>query len=96
MEKVVIKITVYKELDPDLYESVSGLPLRQRAALIRRLWREGLIPGGRPTETHELMVLPATDLAGQPEPAADNNGADKELLRKDLATQGLSVLSAFV
>lgn len=98
MGKLVIKITVHQSVDPDLYDSVSGLPLRRRSAVIRRLWRQGLQPGSRKDETPRLADPPHTQLGSEEEAAvtADpgSNGADgNNLLRKHLG--GLSGLAAF-
>lgn len=97
MAKLVIKITVYQSLDPELYDSVCDLPLRRRAAVIRRLWREGLRPRSQTMETLQVG-LPGAMPTERTVLTADQkkSGADGELLRKDLAAQGLSELSAFV
>ena len=98
MEKVVIKMTVIREVEPDLYASISGLPLRQRSSVVRRLWREGVKSESRAIGTVQAANLPDAAPAERAAPAVDNkiDGADGELLRKDLAAQGLLGLSAFV
>jgi hypothetical protein len=99
MGKLVIKITVYQSVDPDLYDSVSNLPLRRRSAVIRRLWRQGLQPGSQKDETPRPADLPHAQPSVEEEAvavAADQggNGADgNNLLRKHLG--GLSGLAAF-
>lgn len=98
MAKLVIKITVYKEVDPDLYDSVTGLPLRRRAAVIRRLWRQGLQSGNQKFETPRPADAPGVQPAGavRATVTADqgSGGAGDELLRRHL--DGLSGLAAFV
>jgi len=95
MEKLVIKIIVYKEVDPDLYDSVGHLPLRQRAAVIRRLWREGLRAGHVGTERSPMantpgahstadIPMPGPDLGEPRAPATDLDSA-KALLSDDFA-----------
>jgi hypothetical protein len=97
MGKLVIKITVYRDTDPDLYDSVSRLPLRRRSAVIRRLWRRGLQAGSPETVTAQRANSPRLESAGTEGAAmtADQgNGDDGELLRRHL--DGLSGLTAFV
>jgi hypothetical protein len=97
MGKLVIKITVYQDTDPDLYESVSNLPLRRRSAVIRRLWRRGLQAGSPETVTAQRASSSRLESAGAEGAAmmADQgNGDDRELLRRHL--DGLSGLTAFV
>ncbi len=90
MEKLTIKITVYKDIDPELYDSVSQLPLRQRSAVIRRLWREGLQAGSlgreasRPANVSRAhratnTTLPGCDPRGPYAPAADQDSARARL-----------------
>jgi hypothetical protein len=97
MGKLVIKITVYKSVDPDLYDSVSGFPLRRRAAVIRRLWRQGLQLGIQKNETPRPADVPRIETTGADGAAvtADqgSGGANDELLRRHL--DGLSGLAAF-
>lgn len=98
MAKLVVKITVYQSVDPDLYDSVSNLPLRRRAAVIRRLWRQGLLPGSQEIETPRPADLPHAQPSSEEGAAvtADpgSDGADgNKLLRKHL--DGLSGLAAF-
>ncbi len=97
MGKLVIKITVYQDADPDLYDSVSNLPLRRRSAVIRRLWRRGLQAGSPETVTAQRANSPRLESAGTEGAAmtADQgNGDEGELLRRHL--DGLSGLTAFV
>jgi len=98
MAKLVIKITVYQSLDPELYDSVRDLPLRRRAAVIRRLWRRGLQPGGQGTGTPQPADAPGVGYTREPVAAAGqrSDDADGQRLRHDLDGQGLSGLSAFV
>lgn len=101
MAKLVIKITVYQSVDPDLYESVSHLPLRQRSAVIRRFWRQGLQPANQEREAvHRQADPPGVHSTGKEGTAvvADrgSGGADGKLLRQHLDSQSLSGLSAFV
>lgn len=44
MDKSVIKVTVYRNTDPELYDSIQHVPLRRRSTLIRRYWLHGLRP----------------------------------------------------
>ncbi|MEW6332079.1 MAG: hypothetical protein AB1560_11535 [Pseudomonadota bacterium] len=100
MGKLVIKITVYQDADPDLYDSVSNLPLRRRSAVIRRLWRRGLQAGS------PVLATPQPEpAAGVPPAGADGatvaadpgvGGAGGQRLRQDLKVEGLTGLSAFV
>jgi hypothetical protein len=101
MTKLIIKITLYQNVDPDLHDSVSHLPLRQRSAVIRRLWRQGL---QFKSEERGMVRCPA-DLAGTHMMAAErtevtndhgSGGADDRLLREHLGRQNISGLSAFV
>lgn len=97
MGKLVIKITVYQDTDPDLYESVSNLPLRRRSAVIRRLWRRGLQTGSPETVTAQRAnssPLESAGAEGAVMTADQGNGDDGELLRLHL--DGLSGLTAFV
>jgi len=100
MAKLVIKITVYQSVDPDLYDSVSNLPLRQRSAVIRRLWRQGLRPGRPKIEAARSVDPPHAQSSGKEGTvvATDqgSGGADGKLLRQHLDSQSLSGLSAFV
>ena len=90
MEKLVIKITVYKDVDPVLYDSVSQLPLRQRAAVIRRLWQEGLwarsqgMEASRPADTQGAPSTintpgPKCDPHGPHAPTADSDSVQKRV-----------------
>lgn len=100
MAKLVVKVTVYQDVDPDLFDSVSRLPPRQRAAVIRRLWRQGLGPGscgvGGPGPEDSPRPVPTGQSAvsvGAP-PEAEDTGS--RLLREHLTGPGLPGLSAFV
>jgi len=97
MAKLVIKITVYQSLDPELYDSVRDLPLRRRAAVIRRLWRRGLQSGGQATETSRPADVPGVGYTREPVAAAGQrlDDADGQRLQQDLDGQGLSGLSVF-
>lgn len=91
----MIKITVYKEVDPDLYDSVGHLPLHQRAAVIRRLWREGLRAGHVGTECPPMANTPrthsTTDIPmpgpdpGEPRAPATDPDSAKALFSDDFA-----------
>ncbi|MHB1142847.1 MAG: hypothetical protein ACYC1T_13965 [Sulfuricaulis sp.] len=97
MAKLVIKITVYQDADPDLYNSVSHLPLRRRSAVIRRLWRRGLQPASQETETAQRANssrLESTGTEGTAMTTDEGSGDGGELLRRHL--DGLSGLTAFV
>lgn len=98
MKKLVIKITVYKDVDPDLFDSVSHLPLRRRSAVIRRLWRQGLQPGSQKNETPRPVDLPHAQSSGEEGTAVatdpGSGDASDELLRQHL--DGLSGFAAFV
>lgn len=97
MGKLVIKITVYQDADPDLYDSVANLPLRRRSAVIRRLWRRGLQPASQETETAQRADPSRVESAGAEETAITTDpgsGDGGELLRRHL--DGLSGLTAFV
>ncbi|BAV33408.1 hypothetical protein SCL_1094 [Sulfuricaulis limicola] len=97
MGKLVIKVTVYQDTDPDLYDSVSHLPLRRRSAVIRRLWRRGLQAGSpetvmtRRADPSRVESAGAEETAMTTDPASGDGG---ELLRRHL--DGLSGLTAFV
>lgn len=97
MGKLVIKITVYQDADPDLYDSVSHLPLRRRSAVIRRLWRRGLQAGSPEAVTAQRansLRLESAGTEGAAMTTDQGNGDDGELLRQHL--DGLSGLTAFV
>jgi hypothetical protein len=101
MAKLVIKITVDKNVDPDLYDSVASLPRRQCGAVIRRLWRQGLQPANQEREAARRPADPlgahSTGNEGTAVAAGlGSGGADGKLLRKHLDGQSLSGLSAFV
>jgi len=90
---------VYQSLDPELYDSVRDLPLRRRAAVIRRLWRRGLQSGDQAPETPRPSDVPGVGYTREPVAGAATghgaDGADGKRLRQDLDGQGLSGLSAF-
>jgi hypothetical protein len=100
MGKLVIKITVYQDADPDLYDSVSHLPLRRRSAVIRRLWRRGLQAGSQTIETPRAEPAPGVQPAGADGTAMTagpgSDGAGGQRLRQDLKVEGLSGFAAFV
>jgi hypothetical protein len=99
MGKLVIKITVYQDADPDLYESVANLPLRRRSAVIRRLWRRGLQAGSQMIDTPRPEQTPGVPPAGADGAAVTvGQGSDGggRRLRQDLKVEGLAGLSAFV
>lgn len=100
MAKLVIKITVYQDADPDLYESVANLPLRRRSAVIRRLWRRGLQAGSQTIETPRPEQAPDVQPAGADGAAMTaghgSDGASGQRLRQDLKVEGLSGFAAFV
>lgn len=99
LEKLVIKLTVDGNIDPDLVESVKHLPLRQRSALIRRFWRLGLRGGNdvctaRPQERESMTALiPADKETGS---SRSRSSLDTDLLRRDLNGQSQAGFSAFV
>lgn len=99
MEKLVIKLTVDGNIDPDLVESVKHLPLRQRSALIRRFWRLGLRGGNdaydaRPLERENMPVLVPDDK--EIASSRSRSNLDTDLLRRDLNGQSQTGFSAFV
>lgn len=99
MGKLVIKITVYQDTDPDLYDSVSNLPLRRRSAVIRRLWRRGLQAGSQTIETPRPEQAPGVQPAGADGAAmtaGPGSAGAGQRLRQDLKVEGLTGLSAFV
>jgi hypothetical protein len=100
MAKLVIKITVDKNVDPDLYDSVASLPRRQCGAVIRRFWRQALQPRSQGMETPrpaDPLGVHSTGNEGTAVTAGlGSGGADGKLLRKHLDGQSLSGLSAFV
>lgn len=100
MAKLVIKITIDKNVDPDLYDSVAGLPRRQCGAVIRRLWRQALQPGCQGMETPRPADVSGVHSTGNEGTAVaaglGSGGADGKLLRQHLDGQSLSGLSAFV
>ena len=96
MGKLVIKITVYQDTDPDLYDSVSNLPLRRRSAVIRRLWHRGLQAGSLETgaaRRDDPSRHESADAEGKAM-TTDQGNSDGKLLRRHL--DGLSGLTAFV
>jgi hypothetical protein len=93
MAKLVIKITVHQSVDPDLYESVSYLPLRQRSAVIRRFWRQGLQPAN---QEREAVHRPTGKEGAAVVADRGSGGVDGKLLRQHLDSQSLSGLSAFI
>ena len=100
LEKLVIKLTVDGNIDPDLVESVKHLPLRQRSALIRRFWRLGLhrrnksACGIYPEERESVSVPLPSDKESAP--SRDMGSLDADLLRRDLNGQSQAGFSAFV
>lgn len=100
MAKLVIKITVDKNVDPDLYDSVVNLPRRQRGAVIRRWWRQGLKLGSQTVATPQPADHPGVGYTSEPGTAIaaghGTNGTNGKRLRQDLNGQGLLGLSAFV
>lgn len=100
MAKLVIKITVDKNVDPDLYDSVVNLPRRQRGAVIRRWWRQGLKSGSQTVTTPRPAEPPGVAYTSEPVTVVaaghDANGTNGKRLRQDLDGQGLLGLSAFV
>lgn len=100
MAKLVIKVTVDKNIDLDLYDSVANLPRRQRGAVIRRWWRQGLKPGSQTVATARPADPPGVAYTSEPDTTVTAghgaHGADGKRLRQDLDGQGLSGLSAFV
>lgn len=73
MEKLLIKVTVYRGTDPDLYDSLVGLPLRQRSTVIRKLWRKGL-------EAGHLAQAGLSETANPPAPGSSRARDAEELL----------------
>ncbi len=57
MQKLVIKTTVYRLTDRDLYESLSGVPLRQRSAMVRQLCRQALESRRNPIAHHPTLPM---------------------------------------
>lgn len=101
MAKLVIKVTVDKNIDLDLYDSVANLPRRQRGAVIRRWWRQGLKPGSQTVATARPADPPGVAYTSKPGTADvaaghGSGGANEKLLREHLDGQSLSGLSAFV
>ena len=100
MAKLVIKITVLQSVDPDLYDSISHMPLRQRSAVIRRYWRHGLQGGSQEIgSSHlggQLFSQSVVEIGTVASVGHGPGSAGGELLRKDLNGQSLSGLSAFV
>jgi len=100
MAKLVIKITVDRNIDPELYDAVASVPSRQRGAVIRRWWRQGLNPGSQTVATKQPADAPGVVYTREPAAGAATghgpDGADGKRLRQDLDGQGLSGLSAFV
>ena len=90
MEKLIVKVTVYKDIEPELYDSVNQLPLRQRSAVIRRLWWQGLqaevrkAKAARPADAFGAFPTanrrkPVPGPAGQPAAVADRHAAHARL-----------------
>lgn len=99
LEKLVIKLTVDGNIDPDLVESVKHLPLRQRSALIRRFWRLGLRGGNDACAAHQLERERMPALISDDKEAATSrsrSSLDTDLLRRDLNGQSQAGFSAFV
>lgn len=100
MTKLVIKITVDRNIDPELYDAVANVPPRQRGAVIRRLWRQGLNPGSQTVAIKQPADAPGVVYTREPVAAAatgqSSDDADGQRLRQDLDSPGLSGLSAFV
>lgn len=100
MDKLVIKITVDRNIDPELYDAVANVPPRQRGAVIRRWWREGLKPRSPTLVTARPADPPGVVYTREPVAAAatgqSSDVADGQRLRQDLDSPGLSGLSAFV
>lgn len=89
MEKLVIKLTVYRALDTALYDAVVSLPLRQRSAKIRQLCADGLRGQGKITIRAEEDALPTDSASTRREDPLN-------ALKEQLACDALAGLSSFV
>ncbi|MEK7413103.1 MAG: hypothetical protein AAB263_07285, partial [Planctomycetota bacterium] len=43
MKKIIVKLTVSEDADPELYNAICNIPPRRRGAVLRRLCRQGLL-----------------------------------------------------
>ncbi len=97
MKKIVIKVTIYRDVDPDLYDSVSGVPMRRRSSVIRYWWQRGLQSAtalqisARPAEAQKTSII------GNAEGALPQlAGVNDKRLGAQLHTEMLGGLLAFV
>ncbi|MHB8253877.1 MAG: hypothetical protein ACYDEV_09305 [Acidiferrobacter sp.] len=96
-EKLVIKVTIYRDVDRDLYDSVSGVLMRQRSSVIRYWWQRGLQratalqTSARPAEAQNTSII------GNGEGALPQlAGVNDKRLGAQLDTETLGGLSVFV
>lgn len=90
MEKLIVKVTVYKDIEPELFDSINQLPLRQRSAVVRRLWWQGLqaevqkANAAQPADAFGALPTanrrkPVPGPAGQPAAVPDRHAARARL-----------------
>ncbi|MHB1955447.1 MAG: hypothetical protein ACYCOU_17055 [Sulfobacillus sp.] len=96
MDKIVIKVTVYRNTDPELYDSIQHVPLRRRSTLIRRYWLLGLRPPPPGLFTVPSAERPGTPASWVSEPRTCESVDTHDTGRDQLNVHDLDGLSAFL